>query len=93
MQNFVAKTNSIVGNMKATDNAWSKNLYMEERLKPKYGLFVDIIQYLDLQQNPSVNFVFIGKCLFCAVLIQIINIFIFVDLQPWKESNWKTSSL
>ena len=55
---------------------------MEERLKPKYGLFVDTIQYLDLQQNPSVNLVFIGKCLFCALLIQIINIFIFFDLQP-----------
>ena len=60
---------------------------MGERPKRKYGLFVDIIQYRDLKQNPSVNFVFIGKCLFCAVLIQIINIFIFVDLQTWKESN------
>ena len=82
-----------MGNMKATDNAWSKNLYMGERPKRKYGLSADIIQYRDLKQNPSVNFEFIVKCLFYAVLIQIINIFIFVDLQTWKESNWKTSSL
>ena len=34
-----------MGNMKAADNACSKNLYMGERLKAKYGLFVDIIQY------------------------------------------------
>ena len=69
IQNFVAKTNSIMGSMKAADNAWSKNLYMGERPKPKYGLFVDIIrnswvsdiiQYRDLKQNPSMNFVFIG---------------------------------
>ena len=59
---------------------------MGERLKPKYGLFVNI-QYRYLKQNPSVNFVFIGKCFLCAVLIQIINIFIFVDLQTWEESN------
>ena len=58
VQNFVAKTNSIMGNMKAADNACSKNLYMGERLKAKYGLFVDIIQYRDLNQNPRVNFVF-----------------------------------
>ena len=85
MQNFVAKTNSIVGNMKATDNACSKDLYMGERLKPKCGLFVDIIQYRDLKQNPSENFVFIGKWLFCAMLIQIIKVFIFVDLHFGKN--------
>ena len=58
MQNFVAKTNSIVGNMKATDNAWSKNLYMGERLKPKYGLFVDRAVFTWLSKGIGFGFGF-----------------------------------